>query len=267
MSDSSYFDRRAATYDQDELHHRVVSLLLDAVDIRPGSSILDIATGTGLLALAAAQRVGPDGNVTGIDVSPGMLAEARRKAEAAALRNIGFLQADAEQLAFPPDSFDYIFCASAIVFMSDVSAALRRWSDFLKPNGVVAFDAPAKPFGLPERIAATAAAHGVRLAYAEVADTAGQCRELLEGAGFDVMDVRTERAGDGPIALAEAIAFWDGRLDHPAWQAVKRAPPARRAVMRSDYVDSVTLAAIDGRVPNNTVLNFVVGRKAAAVRA
>ena len=148
MEEQSYFDRRAATYDHDEVHHRVVALLIKGVDIRLGSCILDIATGTGLLALEAAQKVGPAGKVIGIDASQGMLAEAHRKAAEAGLRNIDFVQADAEQLAFQHGSFDFIFCASAIVLMSDVPRALRHWFDFLKPRGNIAFDAPAKPFGI-----------------------------------------------------------------------------------------------------------------------
>jgi ubiquinone/menaquinone biosynthesis C-methylase UbiE len=263
MEEPSYFDRRAATYDRDEVHHRVVSLLINVVDARPGSCILDIATGTGILALEAAQKAGPGGKVIGIDTSPGMLAEAHRKAVGAGLRNISFVRADAEQLAFPRSSFDLIFCASAIVFMSDIPLALRHWLEFLKPGGVIAFDAPAKPFGLSQRIAEIAAAHGVRLTYADIADTPSKCRSLLEGAGFEVVDVRTELANSRPLELDKAIAFWDERMDHPAWQALNQAQPATRVAMRSEYVESVTAAAaVHGRVPNETALNFVFGRKA-----
>jgi ubiquinone/menaquinone biosynthesis C-methylase UbiE len=243
------------------VHHRVVSLLIEGVDIRPGCCILDIATGTGILALEAAQKAGPAGKVVGIDVSQGMLAEARRKAADAGLRNIDFVEADAEHLAFPRDSFDFIFCASGIVFMSCIPRALRHWFGFLKPGGVIAFDAPAKPFGVSQRIAEIAAAHGVCLSYADIADTPSKCRSLLVGAGFAVVDVRTELANASAIALGEAIAFWDGRIGHPAWQALGQAEPASLEVMRYEYVDSVTAAAVDGQVPNETALNFVFGRK------
>ena len=263
MTEQSYFDRRAATYDRDAVHHRVVSLLVGGVDIRPGSCILDIATGTGILALEAAQKAGPAGAVTGIDVSQGMLAEARRKAAAAGLGTIDFVEADAEHLASPRDSFDFIFCASGIVFMSDIPRALRHWSDFLKPGGIIAFDAPAKPFGISQRIAEIAAVHGIYLSYADVADTASKCRALLAGARFEVVDVRTELADASSIALGEAIAFWDGRMGHPAWRALRQAELATREVIRSEYVDRVTAMAVEGWVPNETALNFVFGRRAA----
>src|SRR5271168_3536061 len=130
-SATSHFDRRGVTYDRDAIHHNVVSLLVAGAEIRSGFRILDIATGTGLLAIQAAQKVGPAGKVLGIDVSKGMLAEALRKAAAAELRNIDFVLADAERLEFPRESFDCVFCSSALVLMSDIPRALHRWIDFL----------------------------------------------------------------------------------------------------------------------------------------
>ncbi|MBB2202091.1 class I SAM-dependent methyltransferase [Gluconacetobacter tumulisoli] len=261
--DTSYFDRRSATYDRDEVHHRVVSLLLAAADIRPGSRVLDVATGTGILALAVAPGVGPTGQVVGVDISPGMLAEARRKAADVGVRNIDFVLADAERLHFPDRSFDQIFCASSLVLMSDIPRALRHWCDLLRPGGGIAFDTPARPFGLSQMIAESAAGHGVRLAYADVADTPGKCRRLLEAAGFEVVAVRTERAAATPVALDAAIAFWDSRLDHPAWQALRQSSPATRDAVRSDYIGRVTAAAVGGYVPNDTALNIAAGRKPA----
>jgi SAM-dependent methyltransferase len=191
----------------------------------------------------------------------GMLAEAHRKAAAAVLRNIEFVLADAEQLEFPHGSFDCIFCSSALVLMSDIPRALHHWIDFLKPGGMIAFDAPSKPFGISEMIADIAAEHGVHLTYADIADTPDKCRSLLKEAGFEVVAVRTELANTNPIELGEAIAYWDTRLDHPAWRALNEAQSSTREAMRSEYVDGVTAAAVSGYVPNDTALNFAFGRK------
>jgi len=261
LSATSHFDRRGATYDRDEIHHNVVSLLVAGAEIRSGFRVLDIATGTGLLAFEAARKVGPAGKVLGIDVSKGMLAEARKKAAAAELRNIDFVLADAERLEFPLESFDRVFCSSALVSMSDIPRALRHWIDFLKPGGIIAFDAPSKPFGIAQMIADIVAGHGVHLTYADIADTPNKCRSLLEEAGFEVVAVRTELANTNPIEVSEAIAFWDTRLDHPAWRALKEAQSTTREAMRSEYADRVTAAAVAGYVPNDTALNFAFGRK------
>jgi ubiquinone/menaquinone biosynthesis C-methylase UbiE len=257
----SYFDKRGATYDRDELHHRIVALLIEGVEIKPGWSILDIATGTGLLALEAAQQVGPSGKVIGVDLSKGMLAEAQQKAAATKLSNIEFVQQNAEQLAFPHKSFDCIFCSSAIVLMSDIPLALRHWFNFLKPQGLIAFDTPAKPFGISQRVADIAARYGIHLTYADIADTPTKCCSLLEESGFEVVDVRTEFANSRPIELGKAIAFWDERIDHPAWEPLDQAQPKIRETMRTEYIDSITADAVAGYVPNDTALNFVFGFK------
>jgi len=124
--EASYFDRRSKTYDSDETHGFIVSLLLGGARMQSAYRVLDIATGTGAVALKAAQSVGPTGDVLGIDVSSGMLDVARKKAGAAGVHNVEFRQADAEQIDLPRPSFDLIFCASGLVFMSDIAAALLR---------------------------------------------------------------------------------------------------------------------------------------------
>ena len=259
--DRSHFDRRGATYDQAEIHHRIVAILAAGADMAPGLRVLDVATGTGLLAFEAARRVGPAGRVVGVDVSDGMLAEANRKAAGMELRNIDFVSGDAEHLDLPRASFDRLVCASALVLMSDIPNALRHWHSLLKPGGIIAFDTPARPFGISGLIADLASRHGIRLRYADVADTPESCRSLLEDAGFEVRAVTTELANAAPVELGEAVAFWDDHLDHPAWQALKDAPPEARDAARSAYVDSITAAAVDGQVPDDTALNFAFGRK------
>ena len=139
MTDTSHFDRRGSTYDADQVHRRIVEYLVDTVEIRPGSRVLDVATGTGSAALRAAGRLGVSGEVLGIDTSLGMLAEARRKAEAAGIKNVSFMQGDAERMNLPSGSFDVILCASAVVLMNDIPSALRRWYELLKEGGTIGF--------------------------------------------------------------------------------------------------------------------------------
>lgn len=257
----SHFDRRGATYDQAEVHHRVVAILAAGADIEPGLRVLDVATGTGLLAFEAAERVGPTGRVLGVDISKGMLAEAHRKAAEMKARNVEFVLGDAEWLDLPHGSFDRLTCASSLVLMADIPRALRHWSRFVKPGGLIAFDTPARPFGLSGLIAEVASRHGVHLRYADAADTPDKCHSLLKGAGFEGVVVTTELADTTSVDVDAAIAFWDTRLDHPAWQALKAAPSATRDAVRSSYVEHVAAAAIGGRVPNDTALNFSFGRK------
>ena len=257
----SNFNRRGATYDQAGVHHRIAATLADGAALEPGLHVLDVATGTGLLALDAARRVGPAGSVIGIDVSAGMLAEANRKAEEAGLRNATFVLGDAERLDFSLASFDRLTCASALVLMSDIPRALRHWLSFLKSGGIMAFDAPGQPFGLSGRIAKVASAHGVRLGYADVADTPAKCRALLEDAGFEVLSITSELADTCQVTIDEAVAFMDERMDHPAWKALANASLAMRRAVRAAYLADIEAEAIDGRVSNDTALNVAFGRR------
>jgi hypothetical protein len=120
---------------------------------------------------------------------------------------------------------------------------------------------PAKPFGISEQIAAAAAGQNVYLAYDYVADTPLKCRTLLRQAGFEAVEVRTEIVNATSIELAEAIAFWDERLEHPTWRSLKEAPESVRRAARAQYVRETTARAVDGFVPNVAAQNFAYGRK------
>ena len=258
---TSHFDQRGTTYDRADVHHRIVEILANGATLEPGLSVLDVATGTGLLAFEAARRIVPGGSVLGVDISEGMIAEANRKVAGVEPQTIAFALADAERLDLPVASFDRLLCGSALVLMSDIPRALDHWFRLLKPGGIVAFDTPARPFGISGMVASIASGHDIDLGYADVADTPAKCHRFLEEAGFEGVTVRTELASTALIDVAKAIAFWDEHIDHPAWQALKEATPAAREAVRVAFVDSVMAAAIDGQLPNDTKLNFAFGRK------
>lgn len=107
--------------------------LCDAVDVRPGSAVLDVACGTGHVAIAAARRFG---DVTGIDYVPELLDAARRRASAEALA-IEFREADAEALPFGDDSFDYVLSAIGVMFAPNQEQAASELVRVCRPGGVI----------------------------------------------------------------------------------------------------------------------------------
>jgi protein-L-isoaspartate(D-aspartate) O-methyltransferase len=122
---TAFFDARTS-YDNEFTYRRAIPIV-ELAQLQRGQQVLDVATGTGILAIAAAQLVGSEGKVVGVDISPGMLNQARRKIEAAGLQNIELIEVDADYLNFSDDSFDAIFCATAIVLLSNIPAALQSW--------------------------------------------------------------------------------------------------------------------------------------------
>lgn len=104
--------------------------------VAPGTRVLDAATGTGIVALAAA---GAGADVTGLDINPGMLAVARRKSAA-----IDWVEGDVAALPFPDAAFDTVLCQFALMFVPDRPQALAEMLRVLKPGGTLAvavFDA------------------------------------------------------------------------------------------------------------------------------
>lgn len=111
--------------------------LLAHVQLDPAAHVLDVCTGTGIVSLRAAQLL-PQGHVVGIDLSSGMLAQARDKARQAQLANIDFVQMDMEALTFAPHRFDAATCSFGLFFIDDMTSCLHNIAATIKPDGKLA---------------------------------------------------------------------------------------------------------------------------------
>jgi SAM-dependent methyltransferase len=107
--------------------------LVDAAGVSAGTRVLDVACGTGVVARAAADRVGAAGAVTGVDLNEAMLAVARRIRP-----DLAWRQADAADLPFPDGSFDVVLSQSALMFFPDPVLALGEMGRVATARGTVA---------------------------------------------------------------------------------------------------------------------------------
>lgn len=132
----------AASYDPvseafDRLSERFSAPLADGLvqraGLTPGQRVLDVGTGSGLVARRAAQGVDPGGFVLGIDLSEGMLALARARSDPA--MPVEFRQMDAEALDLPKASFDVVLSLFALLHFPDPVRALREIHGVLRPSG------------------------------------------------------------------------------------------------------------------------------------
>jgi SAM-dependent methyltransferase len=108
--------------------------LVEAADLLAGDRVLDVATGTGNAALAAA-RCGCE--VTGIDYVPGLLERGRARAAAEGLE-VAFVEGDAEHLAFPDASFDAVLSCLGVMFTPDQERAAAELVRVCRPGGTIA---------------------------------------------------------------------------------------------------------------------------------
>ena len=103
--------------------------------LQPGERVLDLGSGAGTDSLVAAQMVGPEGHVTGVDMTPEMLEKASAAAEQMAAANVEFVEAEAERLPFPDASFDVVISNGVIDLIPDKDAVFSELFRVLAPGG------------------------------------------------------------------------------------------------------------------------------------
>ena len=135
----------AATYDAASDHfddlpfwHHFGRRTIERLDVAPGSRVIDLCCGTGASALPAAERVGRDGGVLGVDLSRALIGIARSRAQCAGLTNVAFRPGDIDTLDVAPESFDAVVSVFGFFFSADMPGLLARAWPWLKPGGLVA---------------------------------------------------------------------------------------------------------------------------------
>ncbi|KAK3200901.1 hypothetical protein GRF29_213g309590 [Pseudopithomyces chartarum] len=196
--------------------------------ISPGSSILDLATGTGKVALLAAQKVGPSGHILGIDISSTFVDIAREEAAKQGVASrVEFLHRDVTRLDLPAEKYaprwaDAVTCGSAIMMFPEPKKMLGVLAtEVLKPGGVLVADAwgpvvPAKVFldvAVPRGFVPTMDPRWL-------SEADGMFERLFEGTEFDL--VRVEREGESEarfdVGTEEKIeALWKSMSVDQTW--------------------------------------------------
>jgi demethylmenaquinone methyltransferase / 2-methoxy-6-polyprenyl-1,4-benzoquinol methylase len=138
------FDRIAGIYDRLNsvmtagLDYRWRVRAADLAGVAPGGRVLDVATGTGDLALELASRVGAAGTVVGVDFAPEMLAIARGKADARGpAATLRFEPGNALALRYPAGEFDAVTSGFGVRNFADLDQGLREMARVVRPGGRV----------------------------------------------------------------------------------------------------------------------------------
>src|SRR5215211_2412788 len=104
-------------------------------EILPGERVMDVGCGAGIDSLIAAKKVGPKGQVKGVDMTPSMLEKARHAAHKVGLKNVEFREGYAESLPADEGWADVVISNGVLNLMPDKDAALQEMSRVLKPGG------------------------------------------------------------------------------------------------------------------------------------
>ena len=132
------FTRSASSYERIRYFPIFGQWLVDSAQIPAGARVLDVACGRGAVLFPAAQRVGPNGNVIGIDLAEGMARETQVEIQRRGLKQAEARQMDAEHLTFPDSSVDFVLCGFSLQFFPHLEQALSEFRRVLKPAGHIA---------------------------------------------------------------------------------------------------------------------------------
>jgi SAM-dependent methyltransferase len=233
----------------------VVDALVHRATLRSGEHALDIGTGTGAVARRAEAIVGPHGRVVGTDISPEMLARARRASRNPALGNLTFLGGRAEAIPVDDAAFDVVLACLSVMYVIDREAAAREIARALKPGGrfvaavwagpeqcdIVLFQQTAGRFAGPPPLAGVGPG-----ALADPSDFLHQ----LDRAGIRA-HVETETLG---FDFADFTSAWDTLAGvTTAHLAPERKQEAKDAVMAAMYPNG------DGPRHFRNVTRFICG--------
>ena len=205
------FDQLAAGSDREALRYAAFCADRLVLRLRParGDKILDVAAGTGSVALAAAQAVGPEGRVAAIDTVESMLARLEAKIAKFGLANIDVHHMDGAPLDFRRDYFHHVVCSLGLFWFSDPAAVLCEWQRVLRPGGSVLFTTFAASVFAPWlgdlRGRLEQAGMHMILPWGPLSDRQ-ELEAMMRATGFDDVEVGEEQLG---YHLEGAQQWWE----------------------------------------------------------
>lgn len=223
---ASAFDRRSATYDDSRMHHAMAARAAEAADADAGTTLLDVAGGTGLVARACLARLGSAGRAVVLDVSAGMLAAGRR-----AEPRLVAVRADAHRVPLPDCSVDRVTCVTALHLLADPLRALQQAVRVCAPGGRVVFTTwQEQAWTATELLRAACAPEGLRLVDPNAGSTPDAARAMGLAAGLVDVTVTRERH-DEPLLDREPV--WGAALAAAPAAALRAVPePVKRRMQR-----------------------------------
>lgn len=242
--------------------------VVEALQVKPGGRVLDLACGPGDPTLEIAQVVGPTGSVVGADISEDALEIGRERARGRGLSHVEFRRADVNALPFSDADFDALSCRFGAMFFGDLSTACKEMHRVLRPGAHAVFmvwgPADQPNFNLTMGVLANRLGlSGIPAPYDTPFRFAAphELEGALEAAEFRSVEARTRTIDwvwDGsPEELArswmETVVFWRPFLD--------RIPQADHGAVEREIADNFRKHWRDGAIRMPDVVRVVTARR------
>jgi SAM-dependent methyltransferase len=167
--------------------------------LQPGETVLDLGSGAGIDCFLAAQAVGPEGRVIGVDMTPDMVERARANALNAGVSNVEFRLGEIESLPVADASVDVILSNCVVNLSTDKPRVWREAHRVLRPGGRVAVSDMVEVGELPAAVRDDPASYSGCVSGAVGVE---EIRGMLAAAGFGEIDVTLAGAAAGPVRSA-----------------------------------------------------------------
>jgi len=255
---SDHFDDEPLNF-WDRIGRRTVQRLA----LPPNSNVLDVGCGTGASALPAAQVVGPNGSVIGVDLAARLLDRARDKAKALGLSNVEFRCADMTSLGYPNGHFDTVVSVFSIFFVPDMEGLVRELWRMVGPGGKLAVTTwgprifePAYTRWLVAIKRERPDLHSAFNPWDRITDIES-VRRLLRYGGVSNAEVVAE---DGFQRLRSSEDWWTIALGSGLRWVIDQMGPQVAARVKADNIDWLRENKID-RVEVNAI--YAIGKKSS----
>ncbi len=235
--------------------------LLEAASIQPGERVLDVACGTGVVTRLAAERAGSGGQVTGLDVSPAMLAVARPRTPTGT--PMDWYEASADAMPLAVGGFDVVLCQMGLQFMANKRQALAEMHRVLRPGGRIVLNLPGPTPAFFSDFAQALARHidpkaaGFVHVVFSLHDEE-ELRSLMSAAGFE--DVKIAKVKK-TLRLPSPHEFvWQYVHSTPLRELVSPVGDAQRAALADDVAQRWQEAVADGVLTLDVAMTTVTAR-------
>ena len=258
------FDLAASGYDTPAMRYFPFSADVLAASLQPkrGDKVLDLATGTGMAAIAIAQMLGPAGRVQAIDLSDKMLDKALQNIHKAGLSNIDLHTMDAEQLEFKSQYFDAASCAFGLFFLPDMLKGAKEVLRVLKPGGRFIYTTFAQQAFSPlvDLFREHIIEFGVKFptdGWRRLVDEQA-CLDLLQAAGFEQTRINKRQLG---YHLAHHLDWWEILYNSGFRGMLEQLDPQQLGEFRQRHLAEIDKLKTDKGIWLDVEVIFVFGKR------